>query len=154
VARLLGLCETTVVYQGGGDAFIGLLGLNVTRPGKIGLITGSSNVLAGFVTEEFHALVFTAPFRRGDTRAVPGEGGQSSTGSNLAWFKRTFSRELPEGEAYRILGHEAAAVPPGASGLVALDYFQGNRTRTPTRRRAGRYGACRFPPAAGRFSGR
>jgi len=129
VARLLGLCETTVVYQGGGDAFIGLLGLNVTRPGKIGLITGSSNVLAGFVTEEFHAPSLYGAF---PDAVIPGlflvEGGQSSTGSNLAWFKRTFSRELPEGEAYRILDHEAAAVPPGASGLVALDYFQGNRT--------------------------
>ncbi len=129
VARELGLSETTTVYQGGGDAFIGLLGLNVTRPGKIGLITGSSNVLAGFASEEFHQSSLYGAFPEA---VVPGlflvEGGQSSTGANLAWFKRTFAQDLPERQAYEILDGEAAGVPPGAGGLVALDYFQGNRT--------------------------
>ena len=129
VARELGLSETTMVYQGGGDAFIGLLGLNVTRPGKIGLITGSSNVLAGFSAEEFHQPSLYGAF---PDAVVPGlflvEGGQSSTGANLAWFKRTFTKDLPETEAYRIFDREAANIPPGAGGLVALDYFQGNRT--------------------------
>ena len=129
VARMLGLSDTTIVYQGGGDAFIGLLGLNVTRPGKIGLITGSSNVLAGFTAEEFHHSSLYGAF---PDSVVPGlflvEGGQSSTGANLAWFKRTFAQDLPEPEAYRILDREAASVLPGAGGLVALDYFQGNRT--------------------------
>jgi ribulokinase len=131
VAQALGLSETTSVYQGGGDAFIGLLGLNVTRPGKIGLITGSSNVLAGFTaaSEEFHQSSLYGAF---PDAVVPGlflvEGGQSSTGANLAWFKRTFARDLPERQAYEILDREAASIPAGAGGLVALDYFQGNRT--------------------------
>ena len=129
VARILGLSEGITVYQGGGDAFIGLLGLNVTRPGKIGLITGSSNVLAGFTAQEFHHSSLYGAF---PDAVVPGlflvEGGQSSTGANLAWFKRTFARDLPEQKAYQILDREAAAVLPGAGGLVALDYFQGNRT--------------------------
>jgi len=129
VARELGLSETTVVYQGGGDAFIGLLGLNVTRPGKIGLITGSSNVLAGFTGEEFHQSSLYGAF---PDAVVPGlflvEGGQSATGANLAWFIRTFARDLPERKAYQILDQEAACIPPGAGGLLALDYFQGNRT--------------------------
>ncbi len=129
VAHILGLSETTIVYQGGGDAFIGLLGLNVTRPGKIGLISGSSNVLAGFTAEEFHHPSLYGAF---PDAVIPGlflvEGGQSSTGANLAWFKRTFAQGLPEGQAYQILDGEAASVLPGAGGLVALDYFQGNRT--------------------------
>jgi ribulose kinase len=129
VARQLGLSEKTVVYQGGGDAFIGLLGLNVTRPGKIGLITGSSNVLAGFTTGEFHQPSLYGAF---PDAVVPGlclvEGGQSSTGANLAWFKRTLAQDLPERQAYQILDGEASTVPPGAGGLLALDYFQGNRT--------------------------
>jgi ribulokinase len=129
VARQLGLSETTIVYQGGGDAFIGLLGLNVTRPGKIGLITGSSNVLAGFIADEFHQSSLYGAF---PDAVVPGlflvEGGQSSTGANLAWFKRTFTQDLPEYDAYHILDQEASTVPPGAGGLMALDYFQGNRT--------------------------
>jgi ribulokinase len=129
VAGELGLSGTTMVFQGGGDAFIGLLGLNVTRPGKIGLITGSSNVLAGFTGAEFHPSSLYGAF---PDAVVPGlflvEGGQSSTGANLAWFKRTFAQDLPERQAYQILDGEASGVPPGAGGLVALDYFQGNRT--------------------------
>jgi ribulose kinase len=29
---------------------------------------------------------------------------------------------------YQLLDHEASLSPPGAQGLIALDYFQGNRT--------------------------
>ncbi|MEZ4715731.1 MAG: hypothetical protein R2851_06540 [Caldilineaceae bacterium] len=29
---------------------------------------------------------------------------------------------------YKLLDEEAAAMPPGAHGLIVLDYFQGNRT--------------------------
>jgi ribulokinase len=131
IAQAVGLSEGTAVYQGGGDAFIGLLGLNVTRPGKIGLITGSSNVLAGFAAtdREFHPSGLYGAF---PDAVVPGlwlvEGGQSSTGANLAWFKRNFAQDLPDSQAYQMLDREAADVPPGAGGLVALDYFQGNRT--------------------------
>ncbi len=129
VAQALGLNQHTLVFEGGGDAFIGLLGLNVAQPGKIGLITGSSNVLAGFTTAEFHVPSLYGAF---PDALVPGlflvEGGQSSTGSNLAWFKRNFASDLPDPQAYQILDGEAAKFPPGAGGLLALDYFQGNRT--------------------------
>lgn len=46
-----------------------------------------------------------------------------STGSVLAWFRR-----LVGGPDYKTLDAEAAAVPPGAEGLVAQEHLQGNRT--------------------------
>ena len=47
------------------------------------------------------------------------EGGQTSTGSAVAWYRRLV------GEAdYAALNEEAAAVPPGCEGVVALDHFQ------------------------------
>ena len=44
-AEELGLNEGTPVGQGGVDAFIGLIGLGVTEPGRIGLITGTSHCI-------------------------------------------------------------------------------------------------------------
>ena len=62
------------------------------------------------------------------------EAGQVSTGAILSWFKRNFMGEA-EREAqtkglsvYQLLDQEAATTPPGADGLIMLDYFQGNRT--------------------------
>ncbi len=52
------------------------------------------------------------------------EGGQTSTGSVVAWFRRTL---CAPGTSYAQLDAEAAAVPPGSEGLVALDHFQVGR---------------------------
>jgi ribulose kinase len=128
-AWALGLPDSITVYQGGGDAFVGLLGLNVAAPGKLGLITGSSNVMGVFVAQEFHG---TGLFGGFPDAVVPGlwlvEAGQVSTGSILAWFKRYFAADLPPASVYSILDGEAKQIPPGAGGIIVLDYFQGNRT--------------------------
>ncbi len=52
------------------------------------------------------------------------EGGQTSTGSVIAWFKRNFAANTSFDE----LNEAAGALEPGAEGLVVLDHFQGNRT--------------------------
>ena len=128
-ARALGLSDSVRVFQGGGDAFVGLLGMNVVRPGRIGLITGSSNVVGAFADEAFHRAGLYGAFPEA---IVPGlwlvEAGQVSTGSVLAWFARNFARELPADAVYAILDSEADQVEPGAGGVTVLDYFQGNRT--------------------------
>lgn len=129
VAQVLGLPQGVRVFEGGGDAFIGLLGLNVAQPGKVGLIAGSSNVIGAFVADEFYQAGLYGAF---PDAVVPGlwlvEGGQTATGSMLAWFKRNFALDLPADQVYKFLDQEAAAIPPGSYGLVVLDYFQGNRT--------------------------
>ena len=116
-AAALGLGRHVRVFPGGGDAFVGLLGLNVAGPGKIGLITGSSNVLGAFVAEEFHGPGLFGAF---PDAVLPGlwlvEAGQVSTGSVLAWFKRNFAADLPAEAAYRLLDAEAARLPPGSGG--------------------------------------
>ncbi len=128
-AVALGLLEGTPLFEGGSDAFIGLLGLGVAGPGQAGLITGSSNVLGALTASEVHAPGLFGAY---PDALVPGlcvvEAGQVSTGSVLAWFRRVLAPDLPPASAYRVLDAEAARVPPGANGLVALDYFQGNRS--------------------------
>ena len=131
----LGLPPGIPVAAGGGDAFIGLLGQGVAQPGDLGVIMGSSNVMSALAGEEFHAAGIFGGF---PDALIPGlclvEAGQVSTGSVLSWFKRNFAQGAEADAAsrgisvYRLLDEEAAAVPPGAQGLIVLDYFQGNRT--------------------------
>lgn len=55
------------------------------------------------------------------------EAGQAAFGDMLAWFVRSFP--LAEDLAENFARHAAAAerIPPGSDGLVALDWFGGNR---------------------------
>lgn len=134
-AAVLGLRPGIPVAAGGGDAFVGLLGQGVTQPGDLGIVMGSSNVLSALATAEIH---FPGIFGSFPDAVIPGlnlmEGGQVSTGSVLAWFKRNFATGAAVEAAarglsvYQLLDEEAAQVPPGAEGLMVLDYFQGNRT--------------------------
>jgi ribulokinase len=124
-ARHLGLRMGLPVVQGGADAFIAMIGLGVVRPGRLGLITGSSHLQLGLSRREFHGKGIFGTYA---DAVIPGlhvvEGGQISTGSIINWFHR-----LRGGEAdFSRLNREAAALPPGAEGLVVLDHFQGNRT--------------------------
>ena len=134
-AAQLGLPAGISVITGGGDAFIGILGQGVTQPGDLGMILGTSNVLSVLSATEFHCPGIFGSF---PDALMTGlnlvEAGQVSTGAILSWFKRTFMVEA-EREAkakglsvYQLLDTEAAVTPPGADGLIVLDYFQGNRT--------------------------
>ncbi|GLI64537.1 hypothetical protein VaNZ11_007831 [Volvox africanus] len=122
----LGLVEGTRVAQGGADAFIGMIGLGVIRPGQMALLTGSSHLQLGVVDSELHGRGFFGTYQ---DAVLPGchviEGGQTSTGSVIAWFRRTC---CAPNTSYAELDREAAEVAPGCEGLVALDHFQGNRT--------------------------
>ena len=121
----LGLPEGLMVVQGGADAFIGVIGLGVTQPGEMALITGSSHLHIGVADKVVHKPGVWGTYM---DAVYPGkpiiEGGQTSTGSVIAWFKRHFA----EHTSWEALNEGAAAIPPGAEGLLVLDHFQGNRT--------------------------
>lgn len=123
-AAHLGLPEGLPVAQGGADAFIGMLGLGVIDPGQMALLTGSSHLHLGCTDATFHGPGIWGTYR---DAVVPGvnivEGGQTSTGSVIAWF-----RQLVGSPSYEELNAEAEKVPPGCEGVVSLDHFQGNRT--------------------------
>ena len=131
----LGLPAGIPVAVGGGDAFVGLLGLGVAEPGDLGVVMGSSNVLSALSAREVHFPGILGSF---PDALIPGlsliEGGQVSTGSILSWYKRNFARDLDQEareqgtSAYRLLDLEATSIPVGSEGLILMDYFQGNRT--------------------------
>jgi ribulose kinase len=120
----LGLPRTVLVVQGGADAMIGMIGLGVTEPGQLALITGSSHLHLGLCRGPFHAPGLFGSY---PDAVYPGlelyEGGQTSTGSTIAWLRRLLAEK-----DLSVLNAEAAALPPGADGLLVLDHFQGNRT--------------------------
>ena len=124
-AAHLGLKPGTLVVQGGSDAFIGVIGLGVTKPGEMALITGSSHLHIGIADRVVHKPGVWGTYMDGIYPDKPIiEGGQTSTGSVVAWFKRHFAAET----GWDALNEGAAAIPPGAEGLLVLDHFQGTRT--------------------------
>lgn len=134
-AEVLGLRPGIPVGQGGADAFIAMIGLNVVDPGRMAFITGSSHLQLGMSEQEVHGRGFFGAY---PDAVVPGlatvEGGQVSTGSVVKWFKDHFcGYEAQEAasrgiDVYQLLDEKAQQIPPGAEGLIVLDYWQGNRT--------------------------
>ena len=131
----MGLPAGIPVAEGGADAFVAMIGLNVLRPGKLAFITGSSHLHLGQSATPLHAKGIFGAYT---DAVVPGqytvEGGQVSTGSVVKWFKDNFCGKeaalaAERGvDVYTILNELAQPIPPGAEGLIVLDYWQGNRT--------------------------
>lgn len=124
-ASELGLSQKVKVVQGGADALIGMIGLGVAKPGQLALITGSSHLQFGVSDRPLHAAGIwgSYPDMVYPKRYII-EGGQTSTGSVIAWLGRMMSGTMDIEE----LNRKAAALEPGADGLLVQDHFQGNRT--------------------------
>ena len=124
-ASELGLDPSVKVVQGGVDALIGMIGLGVARPGQLALITGSSHLQFGVTDKPVFAPGIWGAY---SDMIYPGryivEGGQTSTGSIIAWLGRMMNGTMDLDE----LNRKAAELEPGSDGLIVQDHFQGNRT--------------------------
>lgn len=128
-AAHLGLIQDTPVTQGGPDAYVGMVGLGSVHPGMLAIITGSSHL---------HLCVGEQPYTHSGVwgayvdAPLPGlcfvEGGQSATGSVLAWARNLFSGISPNKIDYKTLDTEADNVYVGSAGVLCLEAFQGLRT--------------------------
>ena len=123
-AEYLGLNKGLPIAQAGIDSSIGLLGMGINRPGKIGMITGSSN-LAMALNER--PLLNPTGSNNGPDNLIRGYYtdyvAQSASGSILSWYRKQFCADL----SYKQLDEEAEKIPIGSNGLILLDYFQGNK---------------------------
>jgi xylulokinase len=118
-----GLAEGTPVAVGAVDALSEAISVGVTEPGDLMITYGST---------AFFILVLDRP--RPDRRlwslagAFAGQynlaAGMATTGVLTRWFRD----QLASGADYEDLFTEAAAVAPGAGGLLMLPYFSGERT--------------------------
>jgi len=131
----LGLKPGIPVAQGGIDAYAAMFGVGVVHPGRMALVMGSSTCHMALCREGLFDSHVWGPY---PDALLPGtwvlEGGQTSTGSIVTWLADNFGyREELEAagrgvDRFTVLDEKAAAVPPGAEGLVVLDYWQGNRS--------------------------
>jgi ribulose kinase len=124
-AAELDLSPSVKVVQGGADALIGMIGLGVSKPGQLALITGSSHLQFGVTSAPLHAKGVWGSYPDivyPDRYIV--EGGQTSTGSIINWLGRVMGGTMD----LEKLNQLASELPPGADGLIVQDHFQGNRT--------------------------
>jgi L-ribulokinase len=133
VAARLGLHPGTAVAVGNVDSFVSLPGAGIQRPGVFVTVVGTSICDLVIDRREVQMPGITGVVADG---ILPGffgyEAGQAAVGDMFAWFGRLLGLEGALGEGnrnwYEKLEHAAARIDPGSSGLVALDWWNGNRT--------------------------
>jgi xylulokinase len=121
-SRVTGLCAGTPVIAGTIDAWAEAVSVGVRRPGDLMVMYGSTMFLIGVV--DARRDVPGVWMTRGvDPGSLSAAAGMATGGSITGWLRELYGSP-PFGE----LVAEAAAVPPGADGLLLLPYFQGERT--------------------------
>jgi L-ribulokinase len=122
-ARAIGLPESVAVAVGNVDSFVSVPGAGVEQPGTFVMVIGTSICDMVVDPQEIRLPGITGVVREGILPGLFGyEAGQAAVGDMFAWFVETV------GEDYATLEQAAGAVGPGQSGLVALDWWNGNRT--------------------------
>jgi L-ribulokinase len=125
LAARLGLRDDVAVAVGNVDSFVSVPGAGVERPRTFVMVIGTSICDMVVDAEEVRLPGITGVARDGILPGLYGyEAGQAAVGDMLAWFVRTIGADAD----FAALERQASAVGPGASGLVALDWFNGNRT--------------------------
>ena len=135
-AEWLGLRPGIAVAAAVSDAHVSAPSLKVTAPGQMAIVMGTSSV---------HMLVSDrndpVPGICGVVKdgLIPGfygyESGQTCVGDHFAWFADTLFPDGYKGEAegrgmspIALLTEKAARQKPGQSGILALDWWNGNRS--------------------------
>jgi len=128
-AAEVGLRSGIPVVAGAGDQAAGAVGVGIVQPGSVSATIGTSGVV--FAATNQPAL---DPKGRVHTfcHAIPARwhvmGVTQGAGLSLRWFKDQFGVIDGDGDPYEYLISEAAAVPPGANGLLWAPYLMGERT--------------------------
>ncbi len=122
-----GLKPATPVSAATIDAHSGVAGMGVYREGPVSIIMGTSSCHM-VLSKELHFFEGYAGVVKDGI--IPGfygyESGQSAVGDIFAWFAKDFLR--PEGDPFLEISKKAESLKPGESGLVALDWMNGNRS--------------------------
>ncbi|HYZ79978.1 MAG TPA: ribulokinase [Solirubrobacteraceae bacterium] len=125
-AQRLGLTEDVAVAVGNVDAWVSVPGAGVTSPRTFVTVIGTSTCSMIVSPDEVRLPGITGVVRDGILPGLYGyEAGQAAVGDMLAWFVRTLDGDRG---TYARLEGEAARFAPGETGLLALDWFNGNRS--------------------------
>ena len=126
VAKRIGLPESVAVAVGNVDAWVSVPGVGVVDPGCFVVVIGTSICDMIVHPEETRLPGITGVVKDGILPGLYGyEAGQAAVGDMLAWFVENLAQDAG---AYAQLEEAAARMEPGETGLVALDWWNGNRT--------------------------
>jgi L-ribulokinase len=135
-AQWTGLKVGTAVAVANVDAHVAVPAATVTESGRMVMIMGTS--ICHMVVGESEEIVpgMCGVVMDGILPDKPGfEAGQSCVGDHFQWFTETCVPEAYQKEAqqrgissHQLLEEKAAALKPGESGLLALDWWNGNRS--------------------------
>ncbi len=131
-----GLKVGTAVAIANVDAHVAVPAATVTEPGRMVMIMGTSTCDMVLGTEEHIVPGMCGYVEDG---IIPGyfgyEAGQSCVGDHFAWFVENcvpaaYEREAKERglDIHQLLEEKAKALKVGESGLLALDWWNGNRS--------------------------
>lgn len=135
-AKWTGLRAGTAVAIANVDAHVSVPAATVTEPGRMVMIMGTSTCHMVLGTQE---RVVPGMCGYVEDGIIPGyfgyEAGQSGVGDIFAWFVdnavppeyHALAKKRKE-DLHKVLEHEAAKLKPGESGLLALDWWNGNRS--------------------------
>jgi sugar (pentulose or hexulose) kinase len=142
VGRRTGLLEGTPVVAGSGDMMCQLLGSGITKPGRVGLVSGTASIMS------LAAESASTDFRIMNLRSASGVwirfGIEDAAGKSLRWFVDTFCPASDPGQrrgSLESLVPEAALVEAGSGGLLFFPYLLGERTLGSPHSRASFVGA-------------
>lgn len=135
-AKLTGLRPGTAVAIGNVDAHVCVPAVGIDGPGKMLAIMGTSTCHIMMGTEEKQVPGMCGVVADG---VMPGyygyEAGQSCVGDHFAWFidnclpASYYEEAQKEGKnIHKFLRAKAEKQKPGESGLLALDWWNGNRS--------------------------
>lgn len=135
-AKLTGLQEGTAVAVANVDAHVALPAVKITEPGKMLMIMGTSTCHIMMGEEEKFIPGVGGVVEDG---VIPGyfayEAGQACVGDHFDWMVRNTVPGSYEEEAkaknvgiHELLTEKASRLKPGESGLIALDWWNGNRS--------------------------
>ena len=136
MAKATGLVEGTPVAVANIDAHAAVPACTVTKPGKLVMILGTStcHLLIGDSRQEVEGMCGVV--KDGVVNGFWGyEAGQAGVGDLFAWFMdhavpaSTAAQARKAGlDPYAHLAKEATTLKPGECGLLALDWWNGNRS--------------------------
>ncbi|CAK4836420.1 unnamed protein product [Aphanomyces euteiches] len=136
MAAILGLKEGTAIAVGNVDAHAAVPAVGVVTPGKLVMAMGTSicHMLLGSEEKQVEGMCGVV-----EDGIIPGylgyEAGQSAVGDIFGWYvDEAVPAYVAEAAAkagisvHEWLEQKAAAYKPGETGLLALDWWNGNRS--------------------------
>ncbi len=130
-ARWSGLRPGTPVAIANVDAHVSVPAVGVTTPGQLVAVMGTSTCHLALTTDERIVPGASGVVEDG---IIPGlfghEAGQAAVGDLFGWWARTLAGGDggDQGGLHAQLEADASRLRPGQSGLVALDWWNGNRS--------------------------